>query len=429
MFKYLLLMIVSSISIPMLSVAHTVTIWTSIGHDDHNHNPNGAGPGESHSHGWVRRDVYVDFDSSNTSGSHPHIQDFSQRAFSSEFANMHDASATTEGGLQTSQIPRYFGEDEGSPPADTDPAGEDPVLPTLLPNQQEPHHEVIDPETGETFEFIPGVGLIPENPPVNENPSEPGVEFIPDEPNLVAKKSKYSLEPSPVTKGVPQADQEDQNIENLFESLRKGVQPSIQSPPAVSTRAHGFQPLRVTEYMVRNIVPGMGAFPQWIELYNPNSIDINIAGWHLTTVSFKKGKKFLTTLTIGSFVVPAGEASLFVTRLVPERFWGGIDASRILVLGIDNVLRSGWMLTDPIGTQIHQIGTLLGSYQEPVMPPRVGNARVSHSLEPAPAVFGYYYGHVMDVGSPGYHAEPVPAAPMAPKRTKIGMWVDLKNNR
>ena len=61
-----------------------------------------------------------------------------------------------------------------------------------------------------------------------------------------------------------------------------------QTLPAVSTRAHGFQPLRVTEYMVRNMVPGMGTFPQWIELYNPNSVDINIAGWHLTTVSFKK---------------------------------------------------------------------------------------------------------------------------------------------
>ena len=33
----------------------------------------------------------------------------------------------------------------------------------------------------------------------------------------------------------------------------------------------------------------------------PDSVDINIAGWHLTTVSFKNGVKFLTTLTINNW--------------------------------------------------------------------------------------------------------------------------------
>ncbi len=53
MFRYLLLMIVSFISIPMLSFAHTVERWVGFSHDGHNHNPNGAGPGESHRHGWA----------------------------------------------------------------------------------------------------------------------------------------------------------------------------------------------------------------------------------------------------------------------------------------------------------------------------------------------------------------------------------------
>ena len=120
---------------------------------------------------------------------------------------------------------------------------------------------------------------------------------------------------------------------------------------------------------------------------------------------------------------------MFVTRLVPERSFGGIDTLRILNLQTENDLKWGWTLTDPIGTQIHQTGTLFGSNQDPTVPPRLGTARVSHNVEPGLTVSGYYYGHFTDIGSPGYHAEPVPRAPMAPKRKKILMWSDLKKNR
>ena len=158
---------------------------------------------------------------------------------------------------------------------------------------------MINPETGEEFEFIPGVGLIPSDTNNQENGQlpPPSIFFVKDTPQEVPLGSAKQQDGEDIPLGFHQ-----KNLQPQPDSKPdSNTGAPTQTLPAVSTRAHGFQPLRVTEYMVRNMVPGMGTFPQWIELYNPNSVDINIAGWHLTTVSFKNGVKFLTTLTINNW--------------------------------------------------------------------------------------------------------------------------------
>lgn len=59
-------------------------------------------------------------------------------------------------------------------------------------------------------------------------------------------------------------------------------------------------PLLVTEYMVATWGDGQGKLPQWIEVYNPNALAVNLVGYELTYVF----KKQTHTLELGHFLIP-----------------------------------------------------------------------------------------------------------------------------
>ncbi len=195
------------------------------------------------------------------------------------------------------------------------------------------------------------------------------------------------------------------------------------------------QPIRVTEYMVRDWAAGIGGLPQWIEVYNPNTEEtVNLKGYtfqYATRRSANAPHKVHTLTLAGAedgFSIAGGGVAILSTGKVSAWRFSGIGASQVYNLSIDNVLKRGWVLTDADGKEIHRLGrAAFSALGDPVAPLHQNKARVSHQVVPSespPEV--YYYGHREDMGSPGFYKQPAPAAPSAVKRKRVGTWASLK---
>ena len=198
------------------------------------------------------------------------------------------------------------------------------------------------------------------------------------------------------------------------------------------------QPLRVTEYMVRDWskggVIGNSNLPQWIELYNPNIEAVNLKGWtfQYATRRFRNQPYKVHTLTLAAtedgFSIPGGGVAILATQRLPARKFSGIEATQVYNLNIENVLKRGWVLTDADGKEIQRIGReAFRALGDPVAPPHQDGARVSHHayLSESPSE-PYYYGHSGDIGSPGFYKSPPPAAPSLIRPKRVGTWAALK---
>ena len=198
------------------------------------------------------------------------------------------------------------------------------------------------------------------------------------------------------------------------------------------------QPIRVTEYMVRDWskggVIGNSNLPQWIELYNPNIEAVNLKGWtfQYATRRFRNQPYKVHTLTLAAtedgFSIPGGGVAILATQRLPARKFSGIEATQVYNLNIENVLKRGWVLTDTEGREVQRLGReAFSALRDPVAPPHQDGARVSHhayrSESPSES---YYYGHSGDIGSPGFYEQPAPAAPSAVRRKQVGTWGSLK---
>ena len=203
------------------------------------------------------------------------------------------------------------------------------------------------------------------------------------------------------------------------------------------------QPLRVTEYMVRDWSAGRRGLPQWIELHNPNAEAVNLKGYtfQYATRRFANHPYKIHTLTLAAtedeeFSIPSGGVALLATQRLPEdqRFparqfsFSGIEATQVYALGIENVLKRGWVLTDADGAEVHRLGRdAFDALGDPVAPPHKERVRVSyHAYKSESPSEPYYYGYSEDIGSPGFYEEPAPAAPSAVKRKRVGTWASLK---
>ncbi len=196
------------------------------------------------------------------------------------------------------------------------------------------------------------------------------------------------------------------------------------------------QPIRVTEYMVRDWSAGSGGLPQWIEVYNPNTEEtVNLKGYtfqYATRRSATAPHK-VHTLTLAAtedgFSIPGGGVVILATQRLPARKFSGIEVStQVYNLNIENVLKLGWVLTDADGTEIHRLGReAFGALGDPVAPLHQNQARVSYQVVPSESPSEvYYYGHREDMGSPGFYKQPAPAAPSLVRRKQVGTWAALK---
>ena len=198
------------------------------------------------------------------------------------------------------------------------------------------------------------------------------------------------------------------------------------------------QPLRVTEYMVRDWskggVIGNSNLPQWIELYNPNIEAVNLKGWtfQYATRRFRNQPYKVHTLTLAAtedgFSIPGGGVAILATQRLPARKFSGIEATQVYNLNIENVLKRGWVLTDADDKEVQRLGRdAFSALWDPVAPPHQDGARVSHHvyLSESPSE-SYYYGDSGDIGSPGFYEQPAPAAPSLVRQKRIGTWAALK---
>ena len=207
------------------------------------------------------------------------------------------------------------------------------------------------------------------------------------------------------------------------------------------------RPIRVTEYMVRDwskggAIIGNSNLPQWIELHNPNATPVNLKGWtfQYATRFFANHPYTIHTLTLATpegasedasedgFSIPAGGVAILSTQQLREEKFSGIEATQVYNLNIENVLKRGWVLTDANGKEVQRIGRdAFSALRDPVAPRHQDGARVSYQvyLSESPSE-SYYYGDSRDIGSPGFYAQPAPAAPSAVIRKRVGTWAALK---
>ena len=246
----------------------------------------------------------------------------------------------------------------------------------------------------------------------------------------------------PVTAGTgsgpstPTADTTTESPEGTS-GLPQSVAPVATESAPQETRLGSppMQPLRVTEYMVRDWSAGMGQSPQWIELYNPDTEAVNLKGYtfQYATQRFANQPYTIHTLTLAAtqdgFRIPGGGVAILSTQKLREGKFSGIEVStQVYNLNIENVLKRGWVLTDADGKEIHRLGRdTFSALGDPVAPRHQDGARVSHHAYPGESPSEpYYYGDSKDIGSPGFYEQPAPAAPSAVRRQRVGTWADLK---
>ena len=240
------------------------------------------------------------------------------------------------------------------------------------------------------------------------------------------------------TSGNPQ-DTTTESVEGTSSPQPVGPVATGSAPQERRPVSPPIQPLRVTEYMVRDwstgLVVGNSNLPQWIELHNPNTEAVNLKGYtfQYATRRFRNQPYEIHTLTLAAtaedeFSIPGGGVVILATQRLPARKFSRIEAEQVYNLNIENVLKRGWVLKDAKDSVVHHLGReAFSALSDPVAPPHQDGARVSHhayrSESPSEP---YYYGDSKDIGSPGFYEQPAPAAPSAVRRKQVGTWASLK---
>ena len=197
--------------------------------------------------------------------------------------------------------------------------------------------------------------------------------------------------------------------------------------------ASSIDPLLVTEWM---LIDTGRSYPHWIEIYNPNSVDVNIEGYTFTYAEYNLRTKWThAPITLTDFQVPAKSAIILASHDTP--IFSGLTTESIYQLNLNkHVLKRGWLLQDADGTEIHRIGRAFQNEGHPILanPPLVNTGAKGHTKgrvsykrykSSEPAQGEYYYGNATDVSSPGYF-EVAPVAPALKKATLVSTWAALK---
>ncbi len=185
-------------------------------------------------------------------------------------------------------------------------------------------------------------------------------------------------------------------------------------------------PLRVTEYMVRTWGSGQETLPQWIEIYNPNTLAVNLFGYEFTYVL----KKDFQSIRLRHFLIPPQGVIILVTHIPLQRHrYEGISESQVYNLNIENRLKQGWSFKDPLGSIISQTGKRFGEKENPIQPERVGISRVSYNVYASePTRAAYFFGFRRDVSTPGYYEPKIPRSPALLRQRLKTTWAALKRD-
>ena len=183
-------------------------------------------------------------------------------------------------------------------------------------------------------------------------------------------------------------------------------------------------PLQVTEYMVRTWGDGQDKLPQWIEIYNPNSLAVNLVGYEFSYVF----KKQAHSIQLRHFLIPPEDTIILATHIPLQKWkYEGITESQVYNLKIENALKQGWSLKDPLGTIISETGKSFGQKENPIMPARVGLSRVSYSVYGSERTkVAYFFGFRKDVSTPGFQEPQIPRSPALLHQRMKTTWAAFK---
>ena len=214
----------------------------------------------------------------------------------------------------------------------------------------------------------------------------------------------------------PQDSQDIQSEESPNYASLEGKFYQVTSNPAI--------PIQVTEYMVSDWANGQKQLPQWIEVYNPNTLAVNLVGYAFSYVS----KKQTHTIQLGHFLIPPESAAILATHIPRQRYrYEGISDAQVYNLDIENGLKHGWLLTDPTGQTISEVGKAFGQKDDPIKPSRVSLSRVSYNVYPSQRTRDtYFFGFREDVSSPGFHDPPIPRSPALLRQKMRTTWASFK---
>lgn len=208
-------------------------------------------------------------------------------------------------------------------------------------------------------------------------------------------------------------------------------QPSQTTPePSAPIKIPVADPKRIlaTEWMLRDLGRSV---PQWIEIWNNNSVAIDLKGWSFeyATRKFRNAPYKIHKVVLTEFNLPANEAIIFATHKARE---STIPPGKVYLLNIGYVLKQGWRLTTANGTVVHAIGEAFT--EEKDQRPREGTLRgtwrdqirvsYQHYKSSVPEM-QLRYGHKNDIGSPT-HYESIRNAPPQLRPKRIRTWATLK---
>lgn len=180
--------------------------------------------------------------------------------------------------------------------------------------------------------------------------------------------------------------------------------------------------------------------PQWIEVYNNGSTEVNLSGWKLQWKSLQPAPLELTFTFNEDFRIPPEQARLIVTALgrhsgggnlseddvyqLPLLYMAGLE-QEIIVSRFQSITGGGFSLklTNSQDTLVDHIATLIGGEKTWDLPetliegvrsslirrfdkkvPRAGTERRGwiRAVDTKNLVAGIYYGSPQDLGTPGY---------------------------
>lgn len=222
-------------------------------------------------------------------------------------------------------------------------------------------------------------------------------------------------------------------------------QPIGIAPPTRLIHKTAPDPRRVyeTEFMLVDLG---GGEPQWIELFNANSQEIDLTGWKFEyrVAMGHLGNLRTHHITLADLKIPGRSVIILTTH---ETTITSLDAEKIHVLrnpqgkSIGYVLKSGWRLTVP-GTNGGEDIIISEQPRDEFNNGRFGDGKIqktfhgkvnwseqtrtSSEYRPSAEVEQGYYGHENDIGTPGFYEPPPPAAPTLQKPKRITMWANLK---
>ena len=214
-----------------------------------------------------------------------------------------------------------------------------------------------------------------------------------------------------------------------------------QTPPDLSTHR-----VVLSEFMFES-EGGENSLPQWIEVYNNSSSEINFRGWKLQWKRLQPSLLEVTTTFKQDFIIPAQQSRVIVTALGRHSMGSNLSNDAVYQL---HVLHAEELAQDDIANRnrlitrrgfslklinsndvvVDQIGTLsedTWTWQLPICliegarsslirrfdkgVPRSGLERRGwrRAYDTKRLVAGLYYGHQHDLGTPGYRrGKPLP---------------------